>query len=74
MRYRAPNFILMIFVFLFRMGQCSHGISLLQATWPHHERQIRSRGVDHMDPTPRNRNQNMCVKERLSELDERLTL
>ena len=27
-----------------------------------------------MDPSPRDRNQNTCVKEGLSELDERLTL
>ena len=61
-------------LFLFRVGLCSHGISLLQVMWRHPKRQIRSRGVDHVDPSPRDRNQNTCVKEGLSELDERLTL
>ena len=74
MLYRAQGFILTIFFSLFRVGLCSHGISLLQATWRHPERQIRSRSVDHVDSSPRDRNQNTCVKEALSKVDERLTL
>ena len=33
------------------------GDFLLQVTWQHHGRRIRSRGVDRMDPSPRDRNQ-----------------
>ena len=73
MRYRAPAFILTISAFLFCVGLCSRGIPLLQATWRHHRRRIRSRGVDHVDPSPRDRNQNTCVKSNLSEIDLPLT-
>ena len=45
----------------------------MQATWQHHGRRILSRGVDRVDPSPRNRNQNTCVKSNLSEIDLPLT-
>ena len=46
---------------------------LLQATWQHHMRRIQSRGVDCVDTSPRDRNQNTCAKFDLSDGDRRLT-
>ena len=42
MRYRAQAFKLTISLLLFRVGLCSHGIIILQATWMHGRLQIRS--------------------------------
>ena len=53
MRYRATLFNRAISTFLFRMGLCSHGISLLQVTWPHRTRQVQARTLDRVDPSPR---------------------
>ena len=68
-----PNIYTHDFLFLIPCGTMFRGISLLQATWQHHGRQIRSRGVDRVDPSPRDRNQNMCAKSSLSDGDRRLT-
>ena len=38
---------------LFGVGQCSHGISILQVTWPQRTRRIQTQGVDRVDPSPR---------------------
>ena len=53
MRYRAPLFNRAISTFLFRVGLCSHGISLVQVTWPHRTRRIQARTIDCVDPSPR---------------------
>ena len=69
MRYCAPNFICAIPLLLFRVGLCSHGITILKVTWRHHEHQTRSRGVDRVDWSPRDQYHNMCVNPNLSEMD-----
>ena len=52
---------------LFRVGLCSHGITVLQVTWRHHDRRTRSRGVDRVDRSSRDRNHNTCGNFNLSE-------
>ena len=37
-RYRSPIFNCVIRLVLFRVGLCSHKITLLQVTWRHHKR------------------------------------
>ena len=73
MRYHTQPFILTILCFLFRVGLCSHGITNMQVTWRSHRRRILSRSVDHVDPSPRDRNQSTCVKANLSEINLPLT-
>ena len=51
-----PSFYTHDFLFFIPCGTMFHELSLLQATWQHHGRQIRSRGVDRVDPSPRDRN------------------
>ena len=52
MRYRAPYLTAPFPFFLFRVGLCSHGISLLHVTWPHRTRRIQARTLDRVDPSP----------------------
>ena len=47
----------------------SHRITVLQVTWRHHDHRARSRGVNRMDGSPRDRNHNTCVNLNLSEMD-----
>ena len=46
-------------------------VSNVQVTWRPHGFRILSRGVDRVDPSPRDRNQSTCVKANLSDRGQR---
>ena len=71
----APLFNRALSTILFRVGLCSHGISLLQVTWPHRTSRIQAQGVDRVDPSPRDhRLQHVRKKIRVSGRDQRAYL
>ena len=46
-------FNLVLSLYSFRVGLCSHTISILQVTWLQRTRQIQMYGMDRVDPSPR---------------------
>ena len=54
------------FAFLSPCGTMFPHVSSVHDMWRHRGFQRRSRGVDRVDPSPRDRDQDMCVKSSLS--------
>ena len=77
LRYAAPPFILTVSSFFFRVGLCSREIFLCRRrgnTVDVRCDRNEQRGIDHVDPSPRDHHQSTCAKGDLSERDQHLTL
>ena len=64
----GPLFNHALCTFFFRVGLCSHGISLFQVTWPHRTHQIQARTLDRVDPSPRDHPSKHVLKKEIEGL------
>ena len=71
MRYRAPTLILTFSFSLFRVGLCPHGKLPFQDAWLHQSRRRGLQDVDHVDPSPHDRQSKHVREFILSDRDQR---